>query len=266
MGIFLISLFISKTELATKNIVADVPTSVEETEVMTYIEETTTEIETTTQQKTTTVTQPYRTGYINGNNICVRKRPSKRAKSKEKVFYGKRIRYKKINAKWAKIKAKNVKGYIQIKYISKKVKKGIIHNTIPNYKLHSYMSYKSLSSTTSKQYKLQKIAYTGRYGIRQVDGRFCIAMGSYYTTKIGTYIDLELSDGTVIPCVLADCKADIHTDSMNQKTSDGSLIEFIVDTNYVSNQVRLMGDVSYANDGWQNKVTKIKIYKKVEKY
>lgn len=235
---------------------------------MTYIEETTTGIETTTQQKTTTVTQPYRTGYINGNNICVRKRPftSKRAKSKEKVFYGKRIRYKKINAKWAKIKAKNVKGYIQIKYISKKEKKGIIHNTIPNYKLHSYMSYKSLSSTTSKQYKLQKIAYTGRYGIRQVDGRFCIAMGSYYTTKIGTYIDLELSDGTVIPCVLADCKADIHTDSMNQKTSDGSLIEFIVDTNYVSNQVRLMGDVSYANDGWQNKVTKIKIYKKVEKY
>ena len=83
IGIFLISLFISKTELATKNIVADVPTSVEETEV-TYIEETTTEIETTTQQKTTTVTQPYRTGYINCNNICVRKRPSKRAKSKGK--------------------------------------------------------------------------------------------------------------------------------------------------------------------------------------
>ena len=91
-------------------------------------------------------------------------------------------------------------------------------------------------------------------------------MGSYYTTRIGTYIDLELSDGTVIPCILGDCKADIHTDSMNQKTSDGSLIEFIVDMNYLPHKVKVMGDVSYANDGWQNKVTKIKIYKKVEKY
>lgn len=243
-----------------KNVIANVPTSVVETEGKTELNTTIQEIQTKAKKNS------YKVGYVKGNNINIRKKPSKTSKIKGQIYYGKKIRYIKINSKWAKIKYSSAKGYIQIKYISNKKRQSITHDTVPNYKLHSYMSYKSLSSTTSKQYKLQKIAYTGTYGIRQVDGRFCIAMGSYYTTKIGTYIDLELSDGTVIPCVLADCKADIHTDSMNQKTSDGSLIEFVVDINCLSNKVCVMGDVSYANNKWKNKVTKIKIYKKVEKY
>ena len=76
----------------------------------------------------------------------------------------------------------------------------------------SYMPYTAITSKNSNQYKLQHTeAYTGEHGIRQVDGRYCIALGSYFGKEIGTYYDLVLENGTVIPCILADRKADIHT-------------------------------------------------------
>ena len=104
-----------------------------------------------------------------------------------------------------------------------------IHTKLHITKLRVIWSYKCITSKSSDQYRLQQIAYTGMYGIRQVNGRFCVAVGSAYTTQIGQYIDLVLEDGAVIPCILADCKADIHTDTNNILTSDGSLAEFVVD-------------------------------------
>lgn len=41
----------------------------------------------------------------------------------------------------------------------------------------SYMPYDKITAETSPQYKLQnQYAYTGEFGIRQIDGRFCVAM------------------------------------------------------------------------------------------
>ena len=128
------------------------------------------------------------------------------------------------------------------------------------------MSYKSITSKSSDQYKMQQIAYTGNYGIRQVNGRYCIAVGSAYTTKIGQYIDLVLEDGTIIPCILADCKADIHTDSNNICTSDGSLAEFIVDTIALSKTVRYTGDISTACEDWESMITQVIVYDKKEEF
>ena len=128
------------------------------------------------------------------------------------------------------------------------------------------MSYRNITSKSSDQYKLQQMAYTGTYGIRQVNGRFCVAVGSAYTTQIGQYIDLVLEDGTIIPCILGDCKADEHTDSRNILTSDGSLAEFVVDVPSLSKTVRYTGDISTACDDWESIITRIIIYDKVEEF
>lgn len=179
-------------------------------------------------------------------------------------MYGNKVKYKKVNSKWSSVKSKKMhfKGYIMTKYISSKsLKKGTTYTNIPSYKLWSYMDYRCITNTSSKQYKLQRRAYTGNYGIRQVKGRYCIAVGSYYTTKIGTKIDLVLNNGTVVPCILADCKANKHTDRYNQKTSDGSLVEFVVNTSSLTRMARRMGDISYSNSKWRSKIKKIIIYK-----
>ena len=135
---------------------------------------------------------------------------------------------------------------------------------VPYNRIKSYMSYKNITSRSSDQYKLQQMAYTGTYGIRQINGRFCVAVGSAYTTQIGQYIDLVLEDGTIIPCILGDCKADEHTDSRNILTSDGSLAEFVVDVPSLSKTVRYTGDISTACDDWESMITRIIIYDKVE--
>ena len=220
---------------------------------------TTLNIPTTTQIKKQK--KKYKTAYIKANDLNLRKKPKTKSKSITRLFYGKKIKFIKVNKKWSKIKVNKKVGYVQTKYITTKKLKSKTHTSIPHYKLCSYMDYRCITNTSSKQHKLQKKAYTGNYGIRQVEGRYCIAVGSYYTEKVGTYIDLELKNGTIIPCILADCKADRDTDGMNQKTADGSLIEFVVDTPQLSRKVRRRGDVAYATKKWNSKIVKIKIHK-----
>lgn len=232
-------------------------------EIPFFIEAQTIPIQTTQSQKR----YKYRIGYIKGN-VNVRKSPSKKAKIYTEYSYGTKVKYAKYNDKWSivKYKGKNTKtAYIYTKYIGKNKPKSKIYRA-PSNKIMSYMSYRAITNTSSKQYKLQKKALTGDYGIRQVDGRYCIAVGSYYTTKIGTYIDIILDNGIVIPCILADCKADKHTDNMNQKTADGSLVEFVVDVNSLPKQVSQRGCISFSNKKWNTNIRKIKVYSKKKKY
>ena len=220
------------------------------------------EIETTERiitQKTTKKNK-YKKGYIKANNVNVRAKKRFTAKIKGHLFYGEKINYIRVNKKWVKINNKKIKGYVLAKYVTRKKKKHKLHTNVPNYTLFSYMDYTCITNTSSQQYKLQRRAYTGTYGIRQVDGRYCIALGSYYTTRIGTYIDLILNNGQIIHCILADCKADQHTDAMNQKTSDGSLVEFVVDTPALYSKAKRMGDIAYCNPKWQSRIKYIKIY------
>lgn len=226
------------------------------------VEETTTEFrqekQITKQKKVKKI--KFKKGYIKENNINIRKKPRIKSSKKGLLLYGSKIKYRKVNKEWSEIKYNNKKGYIKTKYITKKKIKSTTHNA-PSYNLLSFMDYRCITNTSSKQYVLQRKSYTGNYGIRQMDGRYCIAVGSYYTTKVGKYIDLILANGTIIPCVLADCKADKHTDNRNQKTSDGSLIEFVVDTPNLVSTARRMGDIKYSCNKWYSRVVKIKIYK-----
>ena len=144
---------------------------------------------------------------------------------------------------------------------------GYANYSVPsNNTIKSYMDYRCITLTNSEQYKLQNsVAYTGDYGIRMVNGRYCVAVGSYYTTTIGQYIDIELANGKVIKGILADCKDDKHTDSTNRINPNGSVVEFVVDTKALDSMAKKMGDISYVDD-WNSKVVNIKVYDKVEKF
>lgn len=135
-----------------------------------------------------------------------------------------------------------------------------------NNSIKSYMDYRYITLKSSKQYALQKsLAYTGDNGIRMVGDRYCIAVGSYYTTTIGQYIDVELENGNVIKGILADCKDDKHTDSTNRINPNGSVVEFVVDTDALDKTAKKTGDISYVNE-WNSKIVNIKVYDKVEEF
>ena len=124
------------------------------------------------------------------------------------------------------------------------------------------MDYRCITSKSSPQYKLQQIATTASNGVRTVNGRYCIALGSYFTSKVGKYVDLVLANGNIIQCVIGDQKKNRDTNSQNAIGNDGSAAEFIVETSKLNHTTHYRGNVSFASKGWNSKVVKVRLYNK----
>lgn len=206
--------------------------------------------------------------YFNGwllANSNFRAESNKESEIIKILFYGEEVLYYPISDEWSVVKHKENIGYVHSSLISN-VPIPFDKYAAPVNTLKSFMSYKAITSVTSEQYKLQQIAYTGNYGIRQVNGRYCIAVGSAYTTEIGTYIDVILENGIIIPCILADCKDDKDTDISNRITHDGSLVEFITEVPNLSKTVKYTGDISVVCEDWESMIVGLKIYDRKEEY
>lgn len=211
----------------------------------------------------TTETEIYETGYVT-SNVNLRKEKTIQSDIISLITFNQQINYIKTNQEWTKVQYNNSIGYIKSEYISP-TKINYIDKYVPNNKgFKSFMPYQAITSKSSPQYKLQRsYAYTGNYGIRQANGRYCVAVGSYYASEIGTYIDLYLQNGEIIPCILSDQKADIHTDSKHIKTKDnGCVSEFIVDMDNLDSKAKKHGNISFVNEKWNSPVEKIRIYNK----
>jgi hypothetical protein len=132
---------------------------------------------------------------------------------------------------------------------------------VPNYSgFKSFESYK-LFRKDSKQYKVQCLASTDSKGLRTLDNRFCVAVGSAFNLEIGQWYDLVLANGTIIPCILADQKADQDTDATNKITVHSDCAsEFVVDIKSLDLKIAQMGDVSYYDDTWNSPVVKVIVY------
>lgn len=128
----------------------------------------------------------------------------------------------------------------------------------------SFMPCTSITDTSSLQYKLQEnCAYTGNFGIRQVNERYCVAIGTAFNVKIGTYIDLILKNGSVIPCIVGDVKSSNDTLEDNITTAkNGCVSEFIIDINSLELSVKRDGDISSCCDEWNSPVDILRIYDK----
>lgn len=217
-------------------------------------------------------------GWVGKDNLAVKNKPSKSGKVIGHLQFNDKISYEGFDKKWFKISYNGKEAYVNSKYILDEdsgydsyeqyvldTEIGYTRFYLPNNSgFKSYMDYRTITSTGSNQYKLQTLyAETGDNGIRMVDGRYCVAVGSHFTNDIGQYFDLILANGTVIPCVLSDQKANVHTDSDNIITEhNGCLSEFVVDTNYLNDTVKQRGSISYAEDGWDSPVVELKLYNK----
>jgi len=127
----------------------------------------------------------------------------------------------------------------------------------------SWMPYQMITDGSSKQYKLQRYAYTGTYGIRQVNGRYCVALGNYWGIKVGQYFDLVLENGTIIPCIMADVKADCDTDSSNCITvANGCMSEFVVCRHSLVSRAKRSGSVNSCCDAWDSRIVEVRVYDK----
>ena len=204
-------------------------------------------------------------------NVHIRSKPSIKSKSLGVLNFGKKINHiEKMENKWSKVIYKDKICYIYSKYLSlKKPKKPklpkYVEYSVP--KNNSFKSYESGNCITRNkkipQGKLHS-QYVTDYntGIYTVNGRYCIALGSYYSTKVGTNIDLVMQNGSVVQCILADCKADKDTDKINrQHNIDGSVVEFVVNIGALPRMVKIMGDLSYASKQLKGEIKSIRVYK-----
>lgn len=214
----------------------------------------------------TMLNEPIEHKYYDGwttTTVNIRSAPSVDSEILEVTTFNTKIYYRDFNEEWVLIPYDVGVAYINKKYIS---------NEELNYKEYtvpitsgfkSYMPYTSITSKSSKQYKLQQIAYTGNYGIRMVDDRYCVALGTAFNADIGTYFDLILANETVISCVVSDVKSDKHTDSSNMITvASGCLTEFVIDNSALDKNAKRMGDISYCCKEWNSRVEKIRVYDK----
>ncbi|MDD3039740.1 hypothetical protein [Bacteroides sp.] len=120
----------------------------------------------------------------------------------------------------------------------------------------TFMDYRTITDETSKQYALQRLATTDENGLRKFNNKYIVAMGTYYSHKVGKEFILTLDNSREISVIVGDIKQDIHTDTHNQYASiSGNIVEFIVDEDKLSNKVLRTGDVSHL--GLQGNITRI---------
>lgn len=220
----------------------------------------------------------YLDGWVNVESLNVRKEPSEQSEIVGYLLFNDKVRYRACNENWLVIEYDGNEAYVYSEYISNE---DMGYDSYEQYSLDeiygykeydapgnsgfkSFMDYRTITLIDSPQYELQEsFATTGNYGIRMVDGRYCVAVGSHFTSDIGQYFDLILDNGTVIPCVLADQKDDAHTDGSNIITMhNGCMSEFIVDMYSLNESVRYNGNISLCTDKWNSSVVGVKIYNK----
>lgn len=206
-------------------------------------------------------------GYITATKLNIREYPTTEADVIGELYWYNVINYTYSEPGWLVIPMGDSYGYISEDYVSTEVPDSGTYYEVngDNYKRKSYMDYRSITSHTSRQWRLQvNYAYTGDYGIRMVNDRYCIALGQHYTNRTGTYVDVYLANGEVLKCILGDSKQWRHTQGSDGLVgADGGAVEFVVDEPCLNSWVRQTGSISYANEEkFLSQVVGIRVYNK----
>jgi hypothetical protein len=198
--------------------------------------------------------------------VNIRASPSTKSKVIGKIYWNDPVKIlKRVNRKWYLIHYKGEERYVCVQYLKKK--KSCYKEFIPP----SHSTFKSYEDagciTDSKsipQGRLKrKYCLDRESGVYRIGNRYCIAVGSYYTKRVGVKIDLVLSHNGrkhTLKCITADSKADKDTINNHRVHKDGSIVEFVVSKTALPSKARRMGDVSYAMNKFKGEILKMKIY------
>ena len=111
----------------------------------------------------------------------------------------------------------------------------------------TYMDYKAITSTTSKQYQFIQENMTIRNGfLFDQDGYIGVALGSWFG-EIGSRWVFRLSSGESIYAVKIDEKDDSHTIDGCRHYLDGSVIEFVIDSETIQIERHSNGYIAGGN-------------------
>lgn len=120
----------------------------------------------------------------------------------------------------------------------------------------TYMDFQKIKDKTSKQWNLQQLATTNEDGFRTFNGKYLVAVGTYYAAEVGKELRITLEDGSTFYAMVGDIKMDIHTDGNNQYVpANGNIIEFIVDVDKLDPLTKKLGNVS--NSGFEGEIAMI---------
>lgn len=108
----------------------------------------------------------------------------------------------------------------------------------------TYMDYRCISRNSAQgNIVYSDEAWTDDNGLRRYGDYYCVAMGTYYGT-VGDILEITTDKGNVYKVILGDIKANEHTDSENKySVHNGCMLEFIVEEDKLSSNVRTMGSV-----------------------
>ena len=121
----------------------------------------------------------------------------------------------------------------------------------------SYMDYSTVTDRSSAQYAFLQNTYVGDYGIMMYNGCYVGALGTGYASSIGDKFTLGFEDGQEICLYVGDFKANAHTDSSGRiAVQKNDLLEFIVDTDYMSRDAMSAGSFNVIFEGRVNKIIK----------
>lgn len=109
----------------------------------------------------------------------------------------------------------------------------------------SYMPYTAITNKSSTQWQLQQSATTDENGLRCIDGKPMVAVGTGWGVSVGDSAIITCDNGNSFEVVIGDAKANIHTDSTNKTTlSNNCRCEFIVDSKQLNPTVKTVGNVA----------------------
>ncbi|MDR0947100.1 MAG: hypothetical protein LBM87_05085 [Ruminococcus sp.] len=116
----------------------------------------------------------------------------------------------------------------------------------------AFMSYKAITDKTAPQWEYRLNAYTDEHGLRRIEEDYLVAMGTYYASSVGERFRITLETGSIFTVMTGDIKDDAHTDPEKMYTpakQDGkpcaNVLEFIVDTDKLADEVLTLGTVSF---------------------
>ena len=109
----------------------------------------------------------------------------------------------------------------------------------------SYMPYTAITNKSSEQWKLQQSATTDENGLRCIDGKPMVAVGTGWGVSVGDSAIITCDNSNSFEVIIGDIKDNKHTNTENKTTSSNNCrCEFIVDSSRLNSTVKTMGNVA----------------------